>query len=150
MNVTETPTAQPVGHEGARVNIQRTPAAAINGWIGVVVLAGCVAGMIVSAHHDHAWLWAPILAFVLVATSLVIVTPGQTSVVQFFGRYVGTVRRPGFWLVLPSHGAPSGKRPGPQLRDQPSEGQRRRWQPGRDRRHRGLAGGGHRQVDLRR
>ena len=27
--------------------------------------------------------------------------PGQTSVVQFFGRYVGTVRRPGFWWVLP-------------------------------------------------
>jgi regulator of protease activity HflC (stomatin/prohibitin superfamily) len=31
----------------------------------------------------------------------VIVSPGQTSVVQFFGRYVGTVRRPGFWWVLP-------------------------------------------------
>ena len=101
MNVTETPTAQPVGHEGARVNIRERSAGVINGWIGVVVLAGCVAGMIVSAHHDHAWLWAPILAFVLVATSLVVVTPGQTSVVQFFGRYVGTVRRPGFWLALP-------------------------------------------------
>ena len=41
------------------------------------------------------------LVFVLVATSLVIVTPGQTSVVQFFGRYIGTVLRPGFWWVLP-------------------------------------------------
>ena len=30
-----------------------------------------------------------------------IVTPGQTSVVQFFGSYIGTVRRPGFWWVLP-------------------------------------------------
>ena len=30
-----------------------------------------------------------------------IVAPGQTSVVQFFGRYVGTVDRPGFWWVLP-------------------------------------------------
>ena len=37
----------------------------------------------------------------LVATSLVVVPPGQTSVVQFFGTYVGTVRRPGFWWVLP-------------------------------------------------
>ena len=41
------------------------------------------------------------MVFVLVVTSLVIVSPGQTSVVQFFGRYVGTVGRPGFWWVLP-------------------------------------------------
>ena len=47
------------------------------------------------------WIWLPLVVAVLVITSLVIVTPGQTSVVQFFGRYVGTVRRPGFWWVLP-------------------------------------------------
>jgi regulator of protease activity HflC (stomatin/prohibitin superfamily) len=34
-------------------------------------------------------------------TSLVIVPPGRTSVIQFFGSYVGTVRHPGFWWVLP-------------------------------------------------
>ena len=79
MSMTETPTAQPVGHEGARVRIQERPPASVNGWVGVALLAGCVAGMIVSAHHDGAWIWAPILAIVLVATSLVIVTPGQTS-----------------------------------------------------------------------
>jgi regulator of protease activity HflC (stomatin/prohibitin superfamily) len=47
------------------------------------------------------WLWVPALVFVLVITSLVIVTPGQTSVIQFFGSYIGTVARPGFWWVLP-------------------------------------------------
>jgi regulator of protease activity HflC (stomatin/prohibitin superfamily) len=31
----------------------------------------------------------------------VVVSPGQTSVIQFFGRYVGTVGRAGFWAVLP-------------------------------------------------
>jgi regulator of protease activity HflC (stomatin/prohibitin superfamily) len=46
-------------------------------------------------------LWLPLLIFVLVITSLVIVPPGQTSVVQFLGSYMGTVRRPGFWWVLP-------------------------------------------------
>jgi regulator of protease activity HflC (stomatin/prohibitin superfamily) len=46
-------------------------------------------------------LWLPLVVFVLVITSLVIVTPGQTSVIQFFGRYIGTVRRPGFWWVVP-------------------------------------------------
>ena len=30
-----------------------------------------------------------------------IVTPRQTSVIQFSGRYIGTVLRPGFWWVLP-------------------------------------------------
>ena len=30
-----------------------------------------------------------------------IVTPGPTSVIQFFGRCIGTVLRPGFWWVLP-------------------------------------------------
>ena len=39
---------------------------------------------------------------VLVLTScLVIVVPGQTSVRQFLGRYIGTVRRPGLALVPP-------------------------------------------------
>jgi regulator of protease activity HflC (stomatin/prohibitin superfamily) len=46
-------------------------------------------------------LQAPNSAPALVATSLVIIPPGHTSVVQFFGTYVGTVRRPGFWWVLP-------------------------------------------------
>ncbi len=38
---------------------------------------------------------------VVVLVSLVVVQPGQTRVVQFFGRYVGTVRRPGLSLILP-------------------------------------------------
>jgi len=101
MAAMEIPTVQPVGHEGVRVDIDERPAAAISGWIGVVALAGCVAGMIVSGKHQDAWLWAPILVFALLFTSLVVVTPGQTSVVQFFGRYIGTVRRPGIWWVLP-------------------------------------------------
>jgi regulator of protease activity HflC (stomatin/prohibitin superfamily) len=41
------------------------------------------------------------VAGVIIALSLAVVPPGQTSVVQFFGSYVGTVRRPGFWWVLP-------------------------------------------------
>src|SRR6185437_555645 len=36
----------------------------------------------------------------LVLSTLVIVPPGQAQVVQFFGSYVGTERRPGLWSVL--------------------------------------------------
>jgi regulator of protease activity HflC (stomatin/prohibitin superfamily) len=43
----------------------------------------------------------PIIAFVVAFSGLVIVPPGQSRVVQFFGSYVGTVRRSGLWWVLP-------------------------------------------------
>jgi regulator of protease activity HflC (stomatin/prohibitin superfamily) len=41
------------------------------------------------------------VAVVVILRSLVIVQPGQTKVVRFFGSYVGTVRRPGLWWTLP-------------------------------------------------
>ena len=93
--------AQPVGHLSARVDITQRPAFAFNGWLGVVVLAVAVYGGVLCAQHATWLLWLPIVVAVLVATALVIVSPGQTSVVQFFGHYVGTVARPGFWCVLP-------------------------------------------------
>jgi len=93
--------AEPVGQQGARVDIHQRPARAVNGWLGVVVLAGCIAGTVVAAEDDTGWLWLPLVATLLVASTLVVVAPGKTSVVQFFGRYVGTVDRAGFWCVLP-------------------------------------------------
>ena len=101
MTSAEAPAAVPVGHQGVRVDITERPAVAVNGWFAVVLLLALIAVMVVVAQHSSEWLWAPILAFVLVATSLAVVSPGQTSVVQFFGRYVGTVRRPGIWWVAP-------------------------------------------------
>jgi regulator of protease activity HflC (stomatin/prohibitin superfamily) len=102
MTIAESPiNATPVGHQGARVDITERRAAAVNGWFGVLALAVCVGGAILLAMHAKGWIWLPILAFVLIITSLVIVPPGQTSVVQFFGRYIGTARRSGFWWVAP-------------------------------------------------
>src|SRR6202167_1524244 len=93
--------AAPVGHLGARVDITERPVRSVNGWFGVLALAACVGGMILAGLNSTKWLWLPILVFVLIATSLVIVPPGQTSVVHFFGRYIGTARRSGFWWVAP-------------------------------------------------
>ena len=42
-----------------------------------------------------------VLTLLLMFTSLVVVVPGQTSVRQFFGQYIGTVRRTGLVLVPP-------------------------------------------------
>jgi hypothetical protein len=92
---------EPVGHDGTRVSITQRPALAVNGWIGVVILAGGIWWAVVAAQHKSGWLWLPILISALVISSLVIVSPGQTSVIQFFGQYVGTLLRPGFWWVLP-------------------------------------------------
>jgi regulator of protease activity HflC (stomatin/prohibitin superfamily) len=68
------PEATPVGHSGARVDIHERPAWAISGWLGVIVVAACVA-----AAEQH----------------------GQTKVVRFFGTYVGTLRRTGLWWTVP-------------------------------------------------
>jgi regulator of protease activity HflC (stomatin/prohibitin superfamily) len=96
------PEATPVGHSGTRVEIHERPAWAISGWIGVLIVAGCIAAVILLAHGSAgAIAIAPGVVGVVILTSLVIVQPGQTKVVRFFGSYVGTVRRPGLWWILP-------------------------------------------------
>ncbi len=93
------PEATPVGHAGTRVEIHERPAWAITGWAGVLVVAACIAAAVLLA--GSAWIIAPIVIGSLVGTSLVIVQPGHTKVVRFFGSYVGTVRRTGLSWILP-------------------------------------------------
>ena len=101
-NISQQPGATPVGHQGARVEIHERPARATNGWLGVAVLLACVGATIGLAYTSvRGLIVIPILIGVVVAASLAIVQPGQTRVVQFFGRYVGTVRSPGLSWVLP-------------------------------------------------
>ena len=95
------PRAEPVGHQGARVDITQRPALAITGWAGIVALIALGWWSYSAVKASSGWTWLPILLFVLVVTSLVVVPPGQSYVIQFFGTYVGTVRKPGFWWVLP-------------------------------------------------
>ncbi|HEV2369182.1 MAG TPA: SPFH domain-containing protein [Acidimicrobiales bacterium] len=93
--------SEPVGHRQTRVEIGQRQARATSGWLGLVVLGLTVWASVVAAQDRSGWAWAPVVVSVMLVSGLVIVTPGQTSVVQFFGRYVGTVVRPGFWLVIP-------------------------------------------------
>jgi hypothetical protein len=93
------PEATPVGHSGTRVEISERPAWAISGWLGVLVVAACIAGAVLL--RGSVWIVAPIVVGALVATSLVIVQPGHTKVIRFFGRYVGTIRRTGLWWIVP-------------------------------------------------
>ncbi len=93
------PEATPVGHSGTRVDIHERPAWAISGWFGVLIVAACIAGAVLLT--GSAWIVAPIVIGAVIASSLVIVQPGHTKVVRFFGSYVGTVRRTGLWWILP-------------------------------------------------
>jgi regulator of protease activity HflC (stomatin/prohibitin superfamily) len=99
------PEATPVGHSGTRVDIQERPAWAINGWIGVAILAVCIAVIVVVAltvkGAAATVVILPIVVGSIILGSLVIVAPGQTKVVRFFGSYVGTLRRTGLCWILP-------------------------------------------------
>lgn len=114
-NLTRQSAAEPVGHQGARVDIAERGSFAVNGFlallVGVILTLGSIALFAVGARHTMdtgepalGWLVLAGLSLTLgivVLTSVVIVQPGQSKVVQFFGRYVGTNRRTGLSMVLP-------------------------------------------------
>ncbi len=109
------PVVAPVGHEGTRVDIDERTAWAVNGFLallaGLLVLVGAIAvgifAFLGQPNPDEPSPALLILAVVLVAlaflvlTSVTIIAPGQTKVLQFFGRYVGTNRKTGLTLVMP-------------------------------------------------
>src|ERR1039458_5101664 len=92
-----------VGPSGTRVVIRERKAWAINGWFGVLVIAACIAATVLLLQHHSVRGFAvvPIVVGVVILASLVVVQPGQTRVVRFFGSYVGTVRRTGLSWILP-------------------------------------------------
>ena len=113
--VTEPPARTPVGHEGTRVEVTEHRAWAISGFLallgalvllGLAVWQGGVALAALAAEEP-----VPVVAVVacglltllalLVAAPLVVIQPGEARVIQFFGRYVGTVRRTGLTWVAP-------------------------------------------------
>jgi len=96
------PEATPIGHSGTRVQIRERQAWAANGWLGVLVVAACIAAIYALVQDsDTTIAIAPAIVAIVILASLVIVQPGQTKVVRFFGSYVGTVRGTGLSWILP-------------------------------------------------
>lgn len=94
--------ATPVGHEGARVEVVERRASSATGWLGVLVIVVCIGAAIgLGASSLPGLLVIPVVIGLVILASFVVIQPGQTRVVQFFGRYVGTVRGPGLSLVVP-------------------------------------------------
>lgn len=108
------PAGVPVGHDGARVEVSERSAWSVPGGpavIGFLVLLGLAIWLVVlAATTDDAGGDGTgfglsggllIVLAVLLATGISVVSPGDTRVLQFFGRYVGTLRRSGLQLNMP-------------------------------------------------
>lgn len=108
------PVGRPVGHAGTRVDVtERTAwslgagaAAGLIALSALLVLGGV--GLVVAAAAE---LGSPgvlitlgivlFLVGIFLPTGVAVVNPGETLVVQFFGRYLGTVRRTGLVATVP-------------------------------------------------
>jgi len=108
------PAGVPVGHAGVRVEIEERKAWSANGFlallVGVVAIGLSIwlivmAGIAQESGEDAAGFGIAgtilLLIGVVAGASITVVSPGQTRVLQFFGRYVGTVRNPGLRMVMP-------------------------------------------------
>ncbi|AQP45830.1 SPFH domain-containing protein [Tessaracoccus flavus] len=105
---------RPVGREGARVDIEEKKAWYIDGilafFVALVVLGLASWQFVVAAmaldvgDAGGLRMFLAILLFLLALvmfSSLTIISPGDTKVIQFFGRYIGTIRRAGLLMTVP-------------------------------------------------
>ncbi|MFC8923760.1 SPFH domain-containing protein [Cellulosimicrobium sp. NPDC057127] len=102
------PTGRPVGHAGTRVDITERPAWSLGagGAIVALVLAFALAGLgvVLFAVSTPGAVVAAVVCLVVgvgLFTGISVVSPGQTLVVQLFGRYLGTIRRTGLVMTVP-------------------------------------------------
>lgn len=102
------PGAGPVGLQATEVKVTERPAWKTSGLLGILVtlvlIGGSIAMFVVAESSGNDVIGGlgglVMLLGVLAAMSLTIVQPGTTQVIQFFGRYVGTIRRDGLvWLA---------------------------------------------------
>lgn len=105
---------RPVGHEGTRVVVNERPAWTASGaltlLLSLIILGlsawGIIAAAISLDNGDGGGglmvlgIFGLIFTIVLMS-SLTIIAPGDTKVIQFFGRYVGTIRKQGLLLTIP-------------------------------------------------
>ncbi|MBO0870255.1 MAG: SPFH domain-containing protein, partial [Micromonosporaceae bacterium] len=76
----------------------------VSGFLALLVLAAdlLVWVQLVRAGRDNGWLWfIETLVVVALVTGFGVVNPNQALVVLLFGRYVGSLRRPGWQWTVP-------------------------------------------------
>ncbi|MHA6523332.1 SPFH domain-containing protein [Tessaracoccus sp. G1721] len=108
------PSGRPVGREGARVDIEEKKAWYLDGllafFVALVIGAvstwqGVLAGIQLENNDGGGWrMFLSMVAFLIAMvmfSSLTIISPGDTKVIQFFGRYIGTIRKAGLLMTVP-------------------------------------------------
>jgi regulator of protease activity HflC (stomatin/prohibitin superfamily) len=101
--------ATPVGHTGVRVAAEEREAWSVPGGLALLLLL--VLGLVsVGTAFLGIAISAPLVTVLGVVlfvvmyfglTSLSVIQPGETKVLQFLGGYVGTIRKPGLQLTMP-------------------------------------------------
>ncbi len=144
VHISQQPDATPVGHQGARVEIHERPARSTSGWLGVVVVLACIvrchrprvhAGPRSHRHPDRDRTSGGGLAGDRATRA-----DPRCSVLRTLCRY-GPHARAVVGAAI--DGAAQRECSSPKLRNESSQGQRRRRQPGGDRRDRRMAGRRH-------
>lgn len=109
------PAGRPVGRQGTRVDIAEKKAWYVSGLLAffvALVLTGLSVWLIIRAavaadsgvgNPAPSGLLGGLLFLVAMVmfSSLTIISPGDTKVVQFFGRYIGTIRKTGLLMTVP-------------------------------------------------
>jgi regulator of protease activity HflC (stomatin/prohibitin superfamily) len=103
------PAAGPVGLQATEVKISEHPAWKANGFLGIALIlvsVGLTVLCFIQADATESvalWVIGSVACLIpsIIGSSLTVVQPGRRQVVQFFGRYVGTVRQTGLLWLLP-------------------------------------------------
>lgn len=75
----------------------------INGYLGLLIVLALFIGGGLAIIESSLFLVGVVLIViaVLAASSLTIISPNQSKVLTFFGRYIGTIREAGLYLTVP-------------------------------------------------
>lgn len=113
--ITDTTSTTPVGLDGVRTNITEKTARHAPGifalpltivtLVGGIILVFSLAIQEDSGKPLSVWMIALaalcFLLFPVALTMMTVVQPGETRVLTFFGTYIGTIREPGYFTVMP-------------------------------------------------
>ncbi|MDF2723666.1 MAG: rane protein [Paenibacillus sp.] len=74
----------------------------LNGYIGILLLLCVIALTVYAFAMESVGIGiALVVVDVLLLSSITVIQPNQSNVLTFFGKYAGTVREGGMWLVVP-------------------------------------------------
>lgn len=112
-------TGNPVGITGSRVQVQERATFAFPGLLAIVLIPavlfilgtllvqftplGSNSGSVTPGFFGLGLSGGITLglSFLLLSSGLVLLSPGEAKVLEFFGSYIGTIKKPGLWFVTP-------------------------------------------------